>query len=545
MKRKRRIVLLIACMLLLSMLCAACTDKSDKTNSTSGLELSGDTEELSLPISKDGLTLSMYISLDRKVSAHSKSYNEVEFFKELEKRTGIHFEFQHATGTAVDEQFNLLLASGDLPDIVMYKWLMSSVGVDSVVNDGVILRLNDYINKYAPNYKKILEENPQAKNEIQLIDGSIPIFGVMQLEPVLGANTGFMIRQDWLDRLGLDMPKTIDDWYTVLKAFKEQDANGNGDPNDEIPFICGADSSTGFGNFLGAYGIGSDGLYVKDGKIKYAPLEPEYKDYIKTMAKWYKEGLIDNEYLTVGMSNKMVSNTAGAAFGAISGNLGKWTEQAKETVPEFNLVGAPWLVAEDGNSYCTRSDYVRKITDSGMAISSNCKNVKEAVKWIDYLYSDEGTRLVQFGIEGESYEMVDGVPTFTDKVLKNSEGWTVDQAVARYAFPHIVFPKLGSADAYNQIQLASQVQKTAAATWMDSDTSLLYADLSMTQEESAEVASAMVQIKTFKDEMFTKLIIGSESFDNYDEIVENIKAMGIEKILKISQTAYERFNKEQ
>ncbi len=539
MKTKKRVVLLVACILLLSMLCAGCGDKSGKTKQVSGLDLGGETEELTLPISEDGLTLSMFIGLDRKVSAHSQSYNEVEFIKELEKRTGIHLEFQHATGTAVDEQFNLLLASGELPDLIMYKWLMESVNVDGIVNDGVILRLNDYINKYAPNYKKVLEENPLAAKELKLLDGSIPTFAMLQLEPMLRTSSGFMIRQDWLDRLGLQMPQTIDDWYTVLKAFKEQDANGNGDPNDEIPFSAG--TSQQFVNFLGAYGIGSDEFYVKDGKMKYGPLEPEFEQYIRTMSKWYKEGLIDNEYLTVGQSNKMESDIGGATFGAVSGNLGKWTNVAKETVPGFNLVGAPWPMAEDGVRYSTGKAYVKQVNDSGIAISSNCEHIKEAVKWLDYLFTEEGTRLVQFGIEGESYEMVDGVPTFTDAVMNNKDGWTVDQAVAKYAFPHIGFPKIMSKHAYTQIQMGSEVQTKSVETWMDCDTSLLYSDLLMTPEEKAEFTSIKVQVDTFTDEMFSKLILGTEDFKNYDKVIDNIKKMGIERALEIAQTAYERF----
>lgn len=119
------------------------------------------------------------------------------------------------------QEFNLVLASNDLPDVWMNNWLNFPGGPKRAIDQGYILRLNDIIDKYAPNFKKVLQENPQIAKDIRTDEGDYYAFPFIRSE-FDKTYVGPIIRKDWLDELGLPVPETIDEWYTVLKAFKEK-----------------------------------------------------------------------------------------------------------------------------------------------------------------------------------------------------------------------------------------------------------------------------------------------------------------------------------
>src|SRR5690606_27116471 len=136
------------------------------------------------------------------------------------------------------DQFSLMFSSGDLPDIVETGWLGTHVpgGPDNAIKDGRILRLNELIEEHAPNLTRVLDENPEWRKMITSDEGNIYTFPFLRGGDLLLTVHGLALRQDWLDKLELDMPTTLDEWEEVLTAFKEQDPNGNGEA-DEIPFL--------------------------------------------------------------------------------------------------------------------------------------------------------------------------------------------------------------------------------------------------------------------------------------------------------------------
>ena len=256
-------------------------------------------EEITLPIVSEPLTLTCFMELDAKVSASKKSVAEVSSYQEIMEKTGITIQFQHPPAGQVQEQFNLMLASNDLTDIIYYNWLSVPGGPAKAILDKQIIPLNDVIAQYAPNLTGIMEENETARKQSVLDDGTLYMFPMIRVRT--GTEEWFRLvgpiyRKDWLDKLNLEAPTTIDEMYTVLKAFKEQDPNGNGQA-DEIPFTSQkAGGESGYlSAFAPAFGI-LNGFYNDGGTVKYGPLEPAYRDYVETMNKWYTEGLVDPEY---------------------------------------------------------------------------------------------------------------------------------------------------------------------------------------------------------------------------------------------------------
>jgi len=237
------------------------------------------TEPLTLPIVSQPLTLTYWAPMSTNVAASMKSFGEMGCYVELEKRTAIHLDFQHPPLQQEQDQFNLMVASGKYPDIVEFDWLHSYAGGPSkAIKDGVIVRLNDAIDRYAPNFKKLLADHPEWRKQIVTDEGDLYAFPFLRSDPILLTFVGPVIRGDWLTKLGLKTPTTLDDWHTMLKAFKDQNANGQG---TTLPFSPWLSSIPGGWNawypagaflrhaFVGAWGI-TMGFYQVNSSIGLA-----------------------------------------------------------------------------------------------------------------------------------------------------------------------------------------------------------------------------------------------------------------------------------
>jgi putative aldouronate transport system substrate-binding protein len=271
----------------------------------------------------------------------------VETYKKL---TGVDVEWKFPPAGQEKAQFNLLIASGDIPDIISYYWLGTAEfpgGPDKAIDDGYIAALNDLIPKYAPGFNEYLENNPMASKELKTDGGKyyyIPSYVITEdyyMNNTVGYTSGFMFRKDWLDELGLPIPETISEWYTTLKAFKNKGV--------ENPFTI----QSGYlaRGLSGPWGL-TLGWYHDNNKVKYGYAEPKYKEFLAEMKKWYDEGLLDANFLSIdgqSVDRKDDKRKAGATFGWIGNGLIKWTRAARKAIRKFLLTGVPFPVMNKGD----------------------------------------------------------------------------------------------------------------------------------------------------------------------------------------------------
>lgn len=487
------------------------------------------------------LTLSYYVQLTASRPDGMTSLNDMEAYKELEKRTGIHADFQHPASGQEQNQFNLMMSSGKYPDVIEWNWNNYPGGGRGALDSGAIIRLNDYIDKYAPNLKKILAEQPEVRKQISTDNGDIYAFPFLKTDPYLRTYFGIGIRQDWLDKLKLTMPATIDEWHAVLKEFKEKDPNGNGKA-DEIPLLL-LKGKLNWGNiFINAWGIRND-FYLSDGKVQYGALTPQFKDFLATMRTWYQEGLIDQDYAATDdkqKNAKVTSELVGATDVTVGGGIGTYMNAMKDKNPSFHMAGAPYPTLKKGDRpVLGQLDPI--FNGLGAAISKNNKSVVETVKWLDYKYGEAGSLLFNFGIEGKSYTLENGYPRYTEDVLKNKQGLSFAVALNKYALPFGA--PLVQDKRYMEQSAALPQQKDALAVWMQPDNKGWLPPLSLTTEEAARMSAIMNDVKTYNDEMFDKFIMGVEPLDKFDAFVKNLNSMGIQEAITIQQQAYDRFLK--
>ncbi|WP_405130949.1 ABC transporter substrate-binding protein [Paenibacillus sp. FSL H8-0317] len=545
---KKRMGSILLSSLLTMTLLAGCTGDNEPGNAepAEGTEPAVQAlTEIPLPITSEPFTIDYWRANDAKLTASLNNFGDMAAYKEKEKLTGIQVKFTHPPLGQQRDQFNLLISTKELPDVIYYNWADAVGGPEKMIKDGRIIRLNELIDNYAPNLKRIIESDPDVKKQIALDDGTIYMFPLLKLDALkLNATSGLIMRQDWLDALNLKVPTNIDEWYTVLKAFKEQDPNGNGKP-DELPFTgnWGPGNLTKLHDFAAAFGV-IGGFQMNGDKVEFGPIQPGYRDFLETMAKWYKEGLIDPEIMTndgKAFDYKVTSNLAGAYQGGVFSGMGKYFNLMRDTDPNFNVTGVPWPVSPDGTSYAT-FNLENKVLSYGEAITASADEdkLKYIVQWMDYNYSDEGSDLFNFGIENDSYVRDGEGVKFTDTIINNPNGLTYDQALASYALSIMDGP-INQDSRYLDALLFDDGQRAANAEWMKASSALTLPPIRLSTDEVTTSTSIMSQVNTYLNETMTAIISGQKPITEFDKMAETIKSMDIDRAIEVHQAAYDRY----
>lgn len=491
---------------------------------------------------KSNVTLKYWVMLHTNVSSIVKSYNELPFFKELEKRVGVKIEFIHPPVGQEKEAFNIMVASGDLPDILEYRWLdQYPGGPENAVNNGVIIKLNDTIDKYSPNYKAFLKENPAVNKEAKADNGDYYLYPFVRKTKLLQTTSGNIIRKDWLDELKLPVPETLDEWYTMLKAFRDQ-------KGATAPLTVRAEAGISQIREIMTTPFNTKfDFYVVDGKAKWGPYEDNFKEFLKTMAQWYKEGILDKNFGTndkKALDTNMLTGKSGATYGAGGQNLGVWITTARAKDPKYTLTAAKGIVMKKGDKPLVGSTSNNLPVEGHCAITKTSKNVEAAARLLDYGYSKEGNIFYNYGVEGQSYKMVDGKPTYTELVMKNPNKLTVAQALTSNSRANTHGP-FAQEDNYLLQYYELPEQKEALLKYFgDHDYSKTQLPrVSYTPAESSELAKIRNEIETYSNEFMLKAIMGTESVDNFGTFKDRLKQMKIDRALEIVQAAVDRYNK--
>jgi putative aldouronate transport system substrate-binding protein len=459
--------------------------------------------------------------------------NDMPIIKEMSAKAGIKFKWEQAPsdGNQYTEKFNILVASGDIPDIMINgdKELLNRGGAN-----GVFETLNGYIDNYMPNVKKHWAEKPIVQKLITNDDGKVYYLTRMTAVKTMNILIG---RQDWLDKLGLKVPTTPDEMYTVLKAFKEKDPNGNGKA-DEIPFTCRGKLSS-LTPFFEAFGVFiKEPFYVESGKVKCTYTDPRFKEGLAFVNRLYMEKLIDNEYATNDLniwSSRLTNGTSGMTFDVFV-RAEFLNNLIKNSNPQAKFMGYIPLKGPDGKP--ATKDQQNPI-GVGAAVSAKSKYKVEIAKFFNWMYSDEGIMMTNFGIEGNQYTYVNGQPQYTDRLMKDptktpqfvlySEGW-------RDNWPYYTDLRYENAMG---TELQNRIRDSIVPYIVPNYPSVL----SLTDEERKINTAKYSQLFTYYDEMANKFVMGVEPLSKFDDYVKKMEQIGLQDVLRVQQAAYDRFMK--
>lgn len=457
----------------------------------------------------------------------------------VEEATGTELDFRlvNADQDVKETQFNLMMASGDMADLVAYydgKGGFESI--DRFGSEGAFLPLEDLINEHAPNLKKVMLDDPSIKEQLIAQDGNI--YRVPMIAAINAAR-GWFIRYDWLDAVGMDVPGTTDELFEVLMAFKTQDPNGNG-LADEIPMVTRRRGDDAFYNLSAlAYAFDADPAWVlRDGKTVYGPSEKAYIDYVGYMAKLYSNELLDQEFLTRqgNPRNELLGkNMTGALHDWFASTSGL-NDSLADDIPGFELKHfAPPLGTADERYTRIQMSTVRN--DGGWAISASNPDPVASIKLMDFLYSDEGRLLTNFGIEGVHYNMVDGKPVYTEQITNDPDGLIMHEALVEAGCQW----KVGMVqDIQYEAQFANEIAFEARKDYQENYIVEDFPNISFTVEESDILKDKYTQIKTYVAETTARAVVGAITMDEFKDAITEIENMGLKEVTNIYQTAYDR-----
>lgn len=514
---KKRVLCAVIAAVSLFTLCA-CDKREEKT--TSNLEKGN----VSYPIETDE-KLTYWCVLPSQISTSVTNFGETPFAKNLAEATGIEVEYIHPS-QGQSNALNLLIASGELPDIVFSEWIYQ--GPESCINQNIIYKLDDYLADYAPNFKKFIEENDKYAKLVVDDNGNYYSFPFIRGDKVLCASAGLMLRSDWLKDAGLEVPETVEEWDNVLAEFKKK---------CETPLALTSDGIACFSSLYNAYNWN----FLKNGKVSFGPVQPEYKDYMAKLHEWYKKGYIDKNYAIADakiIDSNILNGVSGITYGSGGSKMGVYltTNQGGD----FDFVAAPYPSAKKGQK-ATFAFVGSQYTVNSAAITTNCKHPELAARFLDFGYSKEGAMFYNFGKEGESYNMVDGYPRYITELLDTSGGKTVAEKLALNSKGSTSGPFIQDRRYIEQYYTYKQ-QLDAIEIWADNDyDDYCVPSTTLTMEENEEYSTIMSEINTYATEMLNNIIVGKDSVDSFDKHVENMYAMGLERAMEIQQKAYERY----
>ncbi len=478
----------------------------------------------------------------------SYKLEDTAIFKYMEEMTNVKLKVTNVNLTENDEKRNVLLNSGDYPDVFI-KGGMSPDELFKYGSEGIFVALDDYLKEYAPNYCAIIDER-NAWPEVTSIDGHI--YSTYEVsEPNTGNTPHMWINQQWLDNLGLTMPSNSDEFYKVLKAFKEQDADGDGDPNNEIPWIASSDV-TPVEDILPYFGFNMQGWWdpwcvSQDGEsIEFFPATERYKEALAFIAKCYDEGLLYKDSFSITTEQIGAMGQTGGSIGVFcqwhpGGAVGYYdkSKSAEENKILQYVAMVPW----DGAAAPTAGGLVR----GGFAITDKCKYPEIMVAWIDYLYSEEGARIVNYGIEGDTYDLVDGQVKMRN-TNNPSETWgqNVDHALMQMG-GGTFRPSKTYTDLEIYVDLEEDPTGRILLDTYDKfkEMGKLYPawpSLALTEKEIAENADINADTDAYRLTYRAEVITGKKDLNaTWDEYLVTLNKMGLQTAIDNMNAAYDRY----
>ena len=495
------------------------------------------------PVLQDESTTMNFFPVDGESISWWFSYvdditpDDSQFFQQMQERTGVTVEWQCPNKQTAAENFNLMIASGDWTDMVTGLGGMYTTGLNGALEEGIIQDLTDVVHENMPAYQNVLASNEEYTVDTKLDDGRIAAIYGLQAEGY-PASVGMAIRKDWLDDLGMDLPRTYDQYHDVLTAFKNEKGATS-------PLLISASGTENNNFWFTGYGVagtldqtrGLYPFYQMDGEVHFSATEDGFREALEMLSQWYAEGLIYKDFMSGDIMTGMGM--------AMSGETGLYTTFLTTlSNPDSATGGQAWpalmpLKSEDDEIHFGLAVDLVEGVSAGTCITATAEDTELCARWLDYLYTADGQLLANYGVEGVSFEYVDGKPQLMDIVLNNPTYGT-NIALNYYALNI----SMGLLDWSRTTVNYTDAQKAALEIWSEGDTDYNYpTNVTMTVQESEEFNRTYSDISTNVSENVLAFITGSRPLndESWNEFVSGIEGMGIEKCVEIKQAALDRY----
>ena len=525
----------------LALLLASCGNNSEQTSNNENKKQNTNivVNKSDYPIVDDKLNMSMIAP-----GLGLNEWNDMDFMKDYEEKTNIHMDVTTPPQSEFKTKLNLAFASGDIPDVIYAggpNTLNAAAEVD-YGSQGLLLPLEDLIPEYAPNFNKLMEENPEIKKSITTTDGHIYAIPHITEGPTSKWIMGpVWYNGEWLDNLGVkDLPKTTDEFYDLMVRFKDEDPNGNGEA-DEIPI-----SDVNFGGirhwFMPAFGLKGWGVQVNDDKVSYSFTDPGFRGYLEFMHKLYADGLIDQEIFSQSKEQLQAKGQDDRL-----GVFQEWYSYFITGREESDAINDPMFGP-------LTSEYQKEpvmpigpgIKRGSFAISSQNPSPEAALRWVDTFYTKEGFDYLYYGPEGSFWVYNDDktIKEYSDAARNSDDpekyrGYVTPSygiTVPAYSVP---LEPIGG-DVENPFN--DFIEKETKEKILENG-EIIFPLTYLTTEEQDEISDITVELETFMKENEAQFINGSKEINDqtWQEYLDTMNKIGAERLIEIYQAAYDRW----
>lgn len=507
-------------------------------------------EPITLPIEVNE-TLTYWTIFDPTYMGSYESWADHPFFEDLEKKTNITIEFETPTSDRLSIEHSRTewitrIASDDTTDMVSHNWFVpdpAGASIDSFIEEGLYYELSEYVDVQMDNFNALREQyvniDKLMYTPLQNIMYIPKLTGVEDLNQTAPVTEGLIIRKDFLDKLQLPVPVTVDDWYTTLTAFKQDGV--------QYPFWLGtmnlAPGCVGDA-FISCYG-GAYEWYIgkEDGKLHYGVTEDGTKQYITMMNKWYTEGLVaaGNE-MDITRADKM-SDNVGAWGGPINDLVGLKKGVDGISNPNYELIACPYPVLNEGDVLETRASYMpignREINCIWVCQSYDSPAL--ACKWIDQLFSEEAYNLASYGVEGTDYNKdADGNIVFTNSITSEENGTYLYNVSQKLYLGNMWADR----DVLYKYVYSDEI-KAAVATWSNATSERnILRGTSLQFTEDDQIAKKELQDPWMHQTGTLKAMIldtTGEQLSKWDDFVAVLNERGLTEFVALHQNAWDLY----
>lgn len=503
---------------------------------------------ISFPLD-DSEALTYWHDVDSRILTYIPTgvIDDAPAFTAAEEATNVHIKHVGVGMDAESDQFNLMVASGDYTDLIKKATELYSKGSIAAMDDEVIVDLNPYLEEYAPDFLRALNLVDGYKNEVTTDDGRIPTF-VTVYASGMDPSQALWIRKDLLDKIGMEIPHTYDEFTAVLTAFKNSGIQEPLylNPTGVLPKnVLAAGYNVAVDMNFGAGAAATEPFYQVDGVVKFGALEEGWLNYIEMVRSWYANGLISSDFVS-NTGNAMdagfmstVTTGQTAVFCAPTMMIEYLVSTGKDYNPDFEVVSMADMVQNAGDiTHFGLANATAKT--EGLSISATCEHPELAAAWCNYWYTEDGRMLATWGQEGVTYEYdANGDPQWTELITNNPDGMSKMDASSLYTM------SVGSinfmpTDTTGMAQYAID----ALTTWVEHNDGAydIPVTATFTSEESESYNNYMGEISTHYNETVLRFITGDKDLSEYNSFIDELHDMGIDACIAIKQSMLDRYN---
>lgn len=495
---------------------------------------------IEMPLTEEPVTLSFFMNFNPQAQDYAQDMSQNLFYQTLEELSGVSIDFVLCHPAQYETIFNLHMASGDYLDIYSEDYCGYSGGFDAAVEDGVYLELTPYLEEYAPNYYSIIHSSEGNLRDAMTDSGRVVSFNLYYPDGQI-CQEGPMIRADWAEAFGMD-PTEINTYAEyedyIEQAYKTYGATvqvqSNGAPN--------------YGYLTAGYGTMSVGSRATieflniDGEATCSLQTDGFKEYIKMMAKWYKNGWLYSDFISL----TDLRGSGGADFGMVtSGESSLWWAE-RDYITQYEAEGIDVAAIQDAVqnegdiTHISQVDPGNVANMTNLVITTSCKYPEIAISWIDYRYSEEGSLLANWGVENVTFTYdQNGDKVYTDLIADNPSG--MPSSIAKFVYLLQNAPAMSDETTKDQGLNAEQLE--ASVVWQtNKDNAYNYPDtITLTTEEQEAYNSKLSDIQTYAAENVTKFITGEQPLSELDDFITTVEDMGLNECVEIQQAGLERY----